>query len=153
MKRTSKYVGLDVHQASTVASVREAGGRRLGARTGTGGVEGAVLDSLGAPARGVAVAVVGSNQTVFTNARGEFSITGLVEGTYRIRIRDPRLDDAGYMTEPVLQDVIPGEMARLEYHLPSMGEVLFDACREADRDDGPGIVAGRVVDASGRSTG
>jgi transposase len=27
MKRTSKYVGLDVHQASTVASVREAGGR------------------------------------------------------------------------------------------------------------------------------
>jgi len=133
-----------------VVDVREAGGRRLGARTGTGGVEGAVLDSLGAPARGVAVAVVGSNQTVFTNARGEFSITGLVEGTYRIRIRDPRLDDAGYMTEPVLQDVIPGEMARLEYHLPSVGEVLFDACREADRDDGPGIVAGRVVDASGR---
>jgi hypothetical protein len=27
MKRTTKYVGLDVHQASTVASVREASGR------------------------------------------------------------------------------------------------------------------------------
>src|SRR3990170_4027299 len=27
MKRTTKYVGLDVHQASTVASVREEGGR------------------------------------------------------------------------------------------------------------------------------
>ena len=27
MKRTNKYVGLDVHQASTVASVREEGGR------------------------------------------------------------------------------------------------------------------------------
>lgn len=27
MKRTTKYVALDVHQASTVASVREEGGR------------------------------------------------------------------------------------------------------------------------------
>ncbi|HET8625086.1 MAG TPA: hypothetical protein VFM14_16100 [Gemmatimonadales bacterium] len=27
MRRTTKYVGLDVHQASTVASVREASGR------------------------------------------------------------------------------------------------------------------------------
>jgi hypothetical protein len=27
MKRTTKYVGFDVHQASTVASVREASGR------------------------------------------------------------------------------------------------------------------------------
>ena len=27
MKRTTKYVGLDVHQASTVSSVREEGGR------------------------------------------------------------------------------------------------------------------------------
>jgi hypothetical protein len=29
MKRTTKYVGLDVHQASTVAAVREEGGRML----------------------------------------------------------------------------------------------------------------------------
>jgi len=32
MKRTTKYVGLDVHQASTVASVREEG-RRVIARS------------------------------------------------------------------------------------------------------------------------
>ena len=32
MKRTTKYVGLDVHQASTVSSVREEGGRVI-ART------------------------------------------------------------------------------------------------------------------------
>jgi hypothetical protein len=29
MKRTTKYVGLDVHQATTVASVREESGRIL----------------------------------------------------------------------------------------------------------------------------
>jgi hypothetical protein len=29
MKRTTKYVGLDVHQATTVASVREESGRVL----------------------------------------------------------------------------------------------------------------------------
>lgn len=133
-----------------VVDVREAGGRRLGGRTGTGGIEGVVLDSLGTPARGVAVAVVGSNQTVFTNARGEFSITSLAEGTYRIRIRDLRLDEAGYVTEPVLQDVIPGELARLEYHMPSVGDVLFDACRGEARESGPAVVAGRVVGTSGR---
>jgi hypothetical protein len=32
MKRTTKYVGLDVHQATTVASVRDTSGRVL-ART------------------------------------------------------------------------------------------------------------------------
>ncbi len=30
MKRRTKYVGLDVHQAMTVASVREEGGRVIG---------------------------------------------------------------------------------------------------------------------------
>ena len=29
MKRTTKYVGLDVHQATTIASVREESGRRI----------------------------------------------------------------------------------------------------------------------------
>jgi hypothetical protein len=29
MKRSTKYVGLDVHQASTVAAVREEGGRMV----------------------------------------------------------------------------------------------------------------------------
>jgi hypothetical protein len=33
MKRTAKYVGLDVHQATTVASVRDTTGGRVIART------------------------------------------------------------------------------------------------------------------------
>jgi len=32
MKRTTKYVALDVHQATKVASVREEGGRAIGAQ-------------------------------------------------------------------------------------------------------------------------
>lgn len=46
MKRTPKYVGLDVHQASTVASVREAGGRVI-ARTIVPTEEGAILEFVG----------------------------------------------------------------------------------------------------------
>ena len=32
MKRTTKYVGFDVHQATTVASVRDDSGRERGGR-------------------------------------------------------------------------------------------------------------------------
>lgn len=46
MKRTTKYVGLDVHQASTVCSVREEGGRVI-ARTIVPTEQSAVIEFLG----------------------------------------------------------------------------------------------------------
>ena len=108
------------------------------------------MDSIGAVLAGVRVGVVGSNQEVFSNASGEFSITGLTEGRYQVRFVDELLGQAGYIPEPVTQDVIRGEVAALEYHMPSIGDVLFEACRGIERNERSVLLAGTVVDARGR---
>lgn len=133
-----------------VLEAREAGGRSLGQRAETGGVEGVVMDSIGVPLAGVRVGVVGSNQEVYTNREGGFSITGLTEGRYQVRFIDQRLEQAGYIPEPVARDVIRGELAFMEYHMPSMGDVLFEACRGVERPQGSVVLAGSVVDPLGR---
>ena len=133
-----------------VLEAREAGGRSLGQRTATGGIEGITLDSIGLPKQGVRVGVLGSNQTVFSNAEGRFSITGLAEGRYRVRFVDQELAAIGHVSAPLTRDVVPGEFTYVEYLAPSIGDVLFQACRGVEREEGSVIVAGSVVDARGR---
>ncbi|MEX0843469.1 MAG: carboxypeptidase regulatory-like domain-containing protein [Gemmatimonadota bacterium] len=132
-----------------VVDIREAGGRSLGQHARTGGVEGVVLDSLGAPLQGVRVGIVGSSQQVFTTANGGFAIPGLPEGRYQVRFVAPAIEAAGYELEPVRRDVVPGEMAYLEYHVPSMTDMLFDECRDVARDEDVVVLAGTVVDRFG----
>ncbi|KPJ83183.1 MAG: hypothetical protein AMS19_05245 [Gemmatimonas sp. SG8_23] len=134
-----------------VLEAREAGGRSLGQRAQTGGVEGVVMDSIGVPLAGVRVGVVGSNQEFFTDGEGKFSITGLTEGRYQVRFVDARLEQAGYIPEPVPRDVIRGELGYMEYHMPSMGDVLFEACRGVERPEGSVVLAGTVVNERGRA--
>ncbi|MDX1493200.1 MAG: carboxypeptidase-like regulatory domain-containing protein [Longimicrobiales bacterium] len=148
--RQRAYIAQYHQTGGRVTEVREAGGRSLGQRVETGGVEGVVMDSLGVPLASVRVGVIGSPQEVYTNAQGEFSITGLSEGRYQVRFVAPQLEQAGFIPPPVAQDVIRGEMSRMEYHMPSVGDVLFEACRGMERRDGTGILAGTVVDGLGR---
>lgn len=148
--RQRPYI-LQYHQTGgMVLDVREAGGRSLGQRSDTGGIEGVVRDSLGVPLRGVRVGVVGSNQEVYSNAEGRFSITGLTPGRFQVRFVDLRLEQAGYIPEPIQRDVIRGEMTEMEYHMPSIGDVLFEACRGQSREEGSVLLAGTVVDSRGR---
>lgn len=149
--RQSLFISQYHQTGGTVLDVREAGGRSLGQRIETGGVEGVVRDSLGVPRRGVRVGVVGSNQEVYTNAEGRFSITGLTPGRFLVRFVDPLLEQAGYIPEPIERDVIRGEMGEMVYHMPSIGDVLFEACRGVERDEGSVVLAGTVVDARGRA--
>lgn len=129
--------------------VREAGGRGLGRMARTGGIEGVVRDSVGVPLRGVRVGVVGSNQEVYSNAEGRYSITGLPEGRYRVRFVDERLEIMGFVPGPLERDVVPGEMSWLEYVTPSVGDVLFEACRDEEFDTSLLRLAGVVVDGNG----
>ncbi|MFB3044332.1 MAG: carboxypeptidase-like regulatory domain-containing protein, partial [Acidimicrobiia bacterium] len=80
-----------------------------------GGVEGVVVDSLGMLRQGVRVGVVGSNQEVYTNTSGRYSITGLNPGRYQVRFVDPELEAYGFLAEPVARDVIRGQMTALDY--------------------------------------
>ena len=133
-----------------VLDIREGGGRSLGQRIQTGGVEGIVVDSLGTVRQGVRVGVVGSNQEVYTNAEGGYSITGLTPGRYQVRFVDPALEQYGFVPDPLARDVIRGEMAMLDYHLPAIGDVLFDACRGQPRPEDSAVLAGRVRDSGDR---
>lgn len=133
-----------------VLEVREAGGRSLGSRVQTGGVEGVVVDSLGMVRRGVRVGVVGSNQEVYTNAEGRYSITGLSPGRYQVRFIDPELEQYGFVPNPVARDIIRGEMTTLDHHMPAVGDVLFEACRGQPRPENSAVLTGRVRDARAR---
>ena len=130
-----------------VLEVREAGGRSLGQRVQTGGVEGVVVDSLGMVSRGVRVGVVGSNQEVYTNAEGLYSIIGLTPGRYQVRFIDPELEQYGFVPVPVARDVIRGEVTTLDHHMPALGDVLFDACRGQPRPEDSAVLTGRVLDS------
>lgn len=147
--RPLRFIARYQQTGGLVVDVREAGGRSLGRHARTGGVEGVVRDSLGAPLQGVGVGIVGSNQRLFTDAEGTFGITGLPEGRYQVRIVERGIEEAGYELEPVTRDVVPGEMAYLEYHVPSMADMLFDECRDVARDEETVVLAGTVVDQSG----
>ena len=148
--RQRPYIARYHQTGGMVLEVREAGGRSLGQRAETGGIEGVVRDSLGVPLRGVRVGVIGSNQEVYSNAEGSFSITGLTDGRYQVRFVDARLESMGYIPPPVERDVIRGEMSLLEYFTPSVGDVLFEACQGIERDEGSVLLAGTVVDDRGR---
>ena len=110
-----------------------------------------VVDSVGVPVRGARVGVMGSNQEVYSNAEGRFSITGLTEGRYQIRFIDPGLEAYGFVPEPVTRDVIRGEVGSFDFHLPSIGDVLFEACRDEAVPDGSVVLAGMVKDEHGRA--
>ena len=138
-------------EGGLVLEVHEAGGRSLGQRVQTGGVEGAVTDSIGVPLPGVLVGVVGSNQGVYSDAEGYFGITGLAEGRYQIRLVEPKLRSFGHVAEPVTRDVIRGELTKLDYRMPSVGDVLFDACRGEMVPEGSVVLVVHVRDARGRS--
>ena len=56
----------------------------------------------------------------------------------------------GYIPEPIQRDVIRGEMTEVDYHMPSIGDVLFEACRGVERPQGTVVLAGTVVDQRGR---
>lgn len=149
-RRVRQYITQYHQTGGLVLDVREAGGRSLGQRAETGGIEGIVRDSLGLPKRGVRIGVIGSNQEVYSNADGEFSITGLTDGRYQVRFVDAQLENLGYIPEPVERDVIRGEMTPLEFFTPSIGDVLFETCQGVERPLQSVLLAGSVLDASGR---
>jgi hypothetical protein len=133
-----------------VLQIHEAGGRTLGGRNPTGGVEGIVVDSAGAPIQGVRVGAVGWNRESFTDAQGAFALLGMREGTYELRFIDPRFAPLGLVPPLLTREVIPGEASYLEFHMPSVGELLRDACRESTEDPEGAVLRGRVVDATGQ---
>jgi len=132
-----------------VLAVHEGGGRTLTGRRQTGGIEGIVVDSAGAPIVGARVGVLGGSQEIFTDESGSFGLLGLSGGTQQVYFVDPRLGDAGLLPPLVEREVIVGEVSYLELHMPSVGELLRAACSAEPLESGRGVLLGRVVDEAG----
>ncbi len=136
-----------------IMQVREAGaaGRTIvEAQTGT--IEGVVLDSLGIePLAGARVGMVGSNQTVFTDANGQFVIRGLTGGRYQISISHPSVEEVGFRPAPIIEEVVEGQVTGVQFRMPAKSDVVFEACRDESQEDGSAAVLGQVVDRRGRA--
>lgn len=137
-----------------IGGYRQSGGRVLEVRN-TGGasfmrgesgtIEGFVQDSLGVlPMAGVRVGIVGSNQLVFTDEEGRFRITGLTDGTYRIRFVEDRNEALGLEPGPIEREVLRGEVTTVFYRMPPLSDLLFEQCRSEAPSEGTAILTGRV---------
>lgn len=136
-----------------VMQVREAGaaGRTIvEAQTGT--IAGVVLDSLGVePLSGASVGIVGSNQTVFTDATGEFVIRGLTGGRYQVSITHSSVEEVGFRPPPIIEEVVEGQVTAVQFRMPAKSDIVFEACRGESQEDGSGAVLGQIVDRRGRA--
>ena len=147
--RVSRSTLLTLRQAGgRVVEVHEGGGRSLGGRRQTGGIEGVVVDSVGAPLAGARVGVVGGSQEVFTDGEGRFGLLGMSEGKYQVRFVDPRLVAVGLVPPPLTREVLQNEVSYVEFHMPSATDLLREACAATPGAAG-GALVGRVVDAAG----
>ena len=93
----------------------------------------------------VRVGVVGSNQQVFTNAEGEFTISGLTDGIYQVQFVDDGLSEIGVVPPPITREVIRGELSYIEFHVPSIQEVLLETCIDEPREDRTYPLLGSVL--------
>lgn len=113
----------------------------------TGTIEGTVLDSLHTrPLEGARVFAEGTDHSAVTGEDGNYRLTGLTEGVYRISYHHPVLEEVGFAPEAVEVAVRRGEIAPLRLLTPSRREVLRDACAGEEAVDRTAVLAGRVVD-------
>ena len=111
----------------------------------TGSIAGQVVDSLGAVVVGATVQAVsadGGQKEAVTNARGEYSITGLAAGTYTIKAIAPNF--ALYENPDVI--VAAGQRSELIVTLTVEGvEELVDVSNEDQVNNDPNNNAGATV--------
>ena len=108
-------------------------------------LEGDVVDSVsGNGVAGARVRVLETATEVTTDARGRFSIPGVLPGRYQIEIHTPWLDSLN-MSRRVPLSFADGD-ERVEFRVPSAHQVVAAVCGGQARGDqgGAGILVGRA---------
>ena len=146
--RTREVGGTD----TTVSEIHVAGGELAMARRGNDTlwarpalvVMGIVRDSTsGAPAAGARVTLAGTQLTGTADARGRFSIAGVLPGQYTLEVRTASLDSAG-ASFPAPFAITDSASAEVELRVPSAAQMIAAFCGGKRLDD-PGIVIGTVA--------
>ena len=142
-----------------ITGIRQSGGRVIDVEDAAGRpivwgssatIEGFVRDTReGLPLRGVRVEVEGASQAL-TDADGHFRITDLAEGDHQLRFVDAGLEAMGFTLDPITLEGRRGEVTSVVFRIPSLGELLIDACRAEPPEElgraGTGVLAGWVRD-------
>lgn len=150
----------EVRYRYEIAGIEEVGGRvtQAGPRGGelvalgeTGGLEGRVLESSGAPAAGARVALEGTGYRTRSGPDGRFALAGLPEGRYRLAHSSPFLDSLELDGGRTPVAVTAGEVTRVEIRLPAPAALLAEACTEPVKPDEVGVLRGVVAPPAGGS--
>jgi hypothetical protein len=113
-----------------------------------GGVRGVVYDSAGAPARGVWVAVDGTDFTALTDAGGAFDFPELGRGVWTLTTTTPELEVVGRTVSGEV-DVAAGEVRDVRLDLPSVRSSALARCWAEPPGPDEAVLVGRVVDEQG----
>lgn len=114
----------------------------------TGGVRGAVFDSLGMrPLQRATVHVQGTTLATITGMNGQFSFAGLPPGRHVLTFTSPTLEAAGVVAAGVPATVVAGQTTNVVLTTPSLRRMWQVLCAGRPRFSlDSGIVTGTVVD-------
>ncbi|HEX8693336.1 MAG TPA: carboxypeptidase regulatory-like domain-containing protein [Longimicrobium sp.] len=133
-------------EGGDVAEIRTAGGRPVPLE-GLAQLAGAVYDSTRArPLAGARVSLSGTQLAAVTDSAGAYVLRDLAAGEYEVEVTHPRLDSLGHAFDPARVSVRRSATARRDFHVPSMGTLLTQAC---PRTPGTAALAGRVRSTDG----
>ncbi len=113
-----------------------------------GSVLGMVIDSLsGRPLVDAVVTVVEMpSRSAMTTESGAFRIDSLVAGRYTLEILHSVLDSLGIRVVSDTVVISGGDVQGMTLAVPSAATLTASLCTDVDRQRGPGVVLGRVLD-------
>jgi hypothetical protein len=117
-------------------------------------LSGTLADSLsGAPVAGASVAISGTDLDATTDARGRFTITGILPGQYTLTVHTRSLDSMSAVHQAPL--TFSDTNALTVFRVPNGQQLAASLCGQAARGDASGILVGniRLRGDSGLTTG
>ena len=113
-------------------------------------IYGTVTDSVGSPAEGARVWIVGTDVEARTDAEGAFRLDDLGAGTWSLRASHPTLAQLGHSGSAAEVTVERDRVRQVQLGLPSIGSFVSDRCRRSGSIDAESVILiGRVVNSDG----
>ena len=135
-----------------LAEIQVAGGRLALARRGSDtlwaqpalALSGTIRDSVtGTPIDGARISIIGTELSAQTDARGRFTLSGILPGLYDAEIRTPSLDSLAATHRAAFEFVDPN--VHPDWRVPNAQRLLATVCSGgAARDASRGIIVGRA---------
>jgi hypothetical protein len=109
---------------------------------------GSVRDADGAPLTGAAAYLIGTNYSATTDSAGNFAISEIPQGSYRVSVSHPRVDSLPPESAPVVDAQLTGAASvSVQLSLPTLTNALARICAAAAANASAGPVGERPTTA------